>query len=160
MRLDPLSVLLFVAVVSLTGYGSAQMDVRYRVDFARSRDVMQRIQDLMPEEPVISYERYNLYDDLEANCKDFAFAFAVLYGHPARVRVGHDHAWVDIRGLSIEPQQPVRFYRNPTVFRIRYQEYSLPGTRLLRIAEDDAQVFRDLFGTIEESRPRRFFGLF
>jgi hypothetical protein len=59
----------------------------------------------------IDYSKYGISkDQFKTNCVDFAFAFAILYGTPARVAISSDHAFVVIGKEKFEPQsEPKRF---------------------------------------------------
>ena len=57
----------------------------------------------------LNYSRYWLDDKNKENvdCKDYSFAFAILYGPPAKVAYNNKHAFVVIGNKIIEPQQRI-----------------------------------------------------
>jgi len=94
---------------------------------------------------VLNYPRYWLDDNDEedVDCKDYSFAFAILYGPPAKVAYNDKHAFVVIGGKIIEPQQRIERYG---VFDVNYRfagvDYSVNKTISRFFSEDVIKVRR------------------
>jgi len=86
--------------------------------------------------PLIDYDRYGWTNDEFANCKDFAFAFSVLYGSPAEVVGNRKHVFNRIESNYIEPQLTNGSY-------LPQENYSIRN--VITIHEDDVKTIIDFF---------------
>jgi len=113
------------------------------VDLEKAQYVNDLIQAKMGQDkpPLIDYSPYKWDNDPTQNCKDWSFAFVVLYGHPAAVYVNDTHAFVRIRRFIIEPEQTaVKF---DPYYRKTSANYS-PNRRVF-IRKQDYQAITDYF---------------
>jgi len=92
--------------------------------------------------PLINYSYYGWSNSKTANCKDFSFAFAVLYGKGAQVVISDEHAFILMNSKTkIEPQQS-SYNFNPN-YRIKDTSYKIISR--VNIREQDEQIIRRYF---------------
>jgi len=95
----------------------------------------------------LNYPRYWLDDKDKENvdCKDYSFAFAILYGPPAKVAYNNKHAFVVIGNSIIEPQQRIE---NHGIINLNYRftgvDYSINKT-ISRFYSEDVNKIRRFF---------------
>jgi len=95
----------------------------------------------------INYPRYWLDDNNkeDIDCKDYSFAFAILYGPPAKVAYNNKHAFVVVGSNIVEPQQ--RIEKNGIIdlnYRFTGVDYSINKT-IGRFFSQDINKVRRFF---------------